>query len=130
MEWETVENMKVHYKNVERHMLAVGIAEANPHSDPESKAADVNDMDHQRILIKESERHCVHSFNKAGWSPDLMDAGNIDLRVVIGVDLGYSHVQHVLLNILVVHFHVLNRLLLHSVALVVAWICELKPVLV
>ena len=31
VEWETVENMKVHYKNVERYMLAVGIAEANPH---------------------------------------------------------------------------------------------------
>ena len=26
VEWETVENMKVHYENVERHMLAVVIA--------------------------------------------------------------------------------------------------------
>ena len=26
VEWETVENTKVHYENVERHMLAVGIA--------------------------------------------------------------------------------------------------------
>ena len=46
--------MKVHYENVERHMLAVGIAEVNPNYNPESKAADVNDVDHQRILIKES----------------------------------------------------------------------------
>ena len=60
VEWETVENMKVHYENVERHMLAVGIAEANPNYDLESKADDVNDVDHQRILIKESERHHVH----------------------------------------------------------------------
>ena len=60
----------------------------------------------------------------------LIDVGSLALRVVIGVDLGYSHGQHVPLNILVVQFHVLNRLPLHSVALVVAWLCELKPVLV
>ena len=41
-------------------------------------------MDHQRILIKKSERHCVHSFNKAGWSPDLMDAGNEKILAGIG----------------------------------------------
>ena len=66
MEWETVENMKVHYENVELHMLAVGIAEVNPDYNPESKAADVNDVDHQCILIKESEWHRVHSFDEAG----------------------------------------------------------------
>ena len=66
VEWETVENMKVHYENVELHMLAVGIAEVNPDYNPESKAADVNDVDHQCILIKESEWHRVHSFDEAG----------------------------------------------------------------
>ena len=60
----------------------------------------------------------------------VIDVGSLALRVVIGVDLGYSHGQHVPLNILVVHFHVINRLPLHSVALVVAWIFELKPALV
>ena len=33
-------------------------------------------MDHQLILIKESERHRVHSFDEAGWSPELMYAVN------------------------------------------------------
>ena len=60
----------------------------------------------------------------------VIDVSSLDFRVVIGVDLSYSHGQHVPLNILVVHFHVLNRLPLHLVALVVAWLCELKPVLV
>ena len=66
MEWQTFENMQVHYENVERHMLAVGIAKVNPDYDPESKASDVNDVDHQRILIKESEWHRVHLFDEAG----------------------------------------------------------------
>ena len=65
-------------------MLDVGIAEVNPNYDPESKAADVNDVDHQRILIKESERHRVHSFNEVGWSPDLMDSGNENILNVLG----------------------------------------------
>ena len=34
------------------------------------------------------------------------------------------------LIIIVVHFHALNCLSLHLVALVVAWLCELKPVFV
>ena len=34
VKWETVENMKVHYENVERHMLAVVISEVNPDYDP------------------------------------------------------------------------------------------------
>ena len=38
--------MKLHYENVERHMLAVGIAEVKPDYDLEIKAADVNDVDH------------------------------------------------------------------------------------
>ena len=84
MEWETAENMKVHYENVEWHMLAVGIAEVNPNYDPESKAANVNDVDHQRTLIKESERNRVQSFDEAGWSPDLMDAGNE--KILAGID--------------------------------------------
>ena len=54
VEWETVENMKVHYDNCERHMLSVGIVKFNPNYDPESKTYDVNYMDQQRILIKES----------------------------------------------------------------------------
>ena len=54
VEWETVENMKL------QHMLAVGISEVNPDYDPESKAANVNDVDHHCIMIKESERHHVH----------------------------------------------------------------------
>ena len=84
VDWETVENMKVHYENVERHILAVGIAEVNPDYDPESKAADVNDVDHHHILIKENEQHRVQSFNKAGWSPDLMDAGNKKILAGLG----------------------------------------------
>ena len=84
VEWETVENMKVHYENFERHMLDLGIAEVNPDYDPESMAVDVNDVDHQRILIKENERHRVPSFYKAGWSPDLMDAGNEKILAGIG----------------------------------------------
>ena len=84
MEWETVKNMKVHYENIDLHMLAVGITEVNPNDYPESKAADVNDVDHQRILIKESERHRVHSFDEAGWSPDLMDAGNEKIIAGLG----------------------------------------------
>ena len=62
----------------------MGIAEVNPDYDPESKASDVNDMDHQRILIKESEWHHVHSFDEAGWSPDLMDAGNENILAGLG----------------------------------------------
>ena len=41
-------------------------------------------MDHQRILIKESERHCVHFFDKVGWSPELMDAGNENILAGLG----------------------------------------------
>ena len=59
--------MKVHYENVERHMLAVGIADDDLDYDPEIKASDVNNLDHQRILIKESDWHHVHSFDKVGW---------------------------------------------------------------
>ena len=84
VEWETVDNMKVHYENFEQHMLVVGIAKVNPNYDPESKAANVNDVDHQRILIKESERHRVNSFNEAGWSPELMDAGNEKIIAGLG----------------------------------------------
>ena len=76
--------MKVYYENVERHMLAVGIAEVNPDYNPESKAADVNGVDHQRILIKERERHRVHSFYEAGWYPDLMDSGNEKILAGLG----------------------------------------------
>ena len=65
-------------------MLAVGIAEVNPNCDPEIKAADINDVDHQRILVKESERHRVHLFDKAGWSADLMDSGNEKILAGIG----------------------------------------------
>ena len=50
----------------------------------ESKAADVNDVDHHRILIKESEQHRVNLFNEAGWSPDLMDAGNEKILASLG----------------------------------------------
>ena len=60
----------------------------------------------------------------------VIDVGSLAFRVVIGVDLGYSHGQHVPLNILVMNFHVLVRISLHLLALAVAWICELKPVLV
>ena len=84
LEWETVENMKVHYENVERHMLAVVITEVNPNYDLEIKAADVNDVDHQSILIKESEQHRVHSFDEAGWSADIMDAGNEKIIAGLG----------------------------------------------
>ena len=59
----------------------------------------------------------------------VVDVGSVAFRVVIGVDIGYSHGQHVPLNITVMNFHVLDRLPLHSVALAVAWLCELKPVL-
>ena len=55
-------------------MLAVGIAEVNPDYEPERKADDVNDVDHQRILIKESKRHRVHLFDEAGWSTSLTSA--------------------------------------------------------
>ena len=65
-------------------MLAVGIAEVNPNYDTESNAADVNDVDHQRILIKESDRHRVHLFDEAGWSLDLMDAGNENILAGLG----------------------------------------------
>ena len=41
-------------------------------------------MDHQRILIKESERHRVHSFDKAGCSPDLMDALTENILASLG----------------------------------------------
>ena len=79
-----VENMKVHYHNVERHMLAVGIAEVNPDYDLERKAADVNDVVHHRIMIKESEQHRVQSFDEAGWSQDLMEAGNEKILAGLG----------------------------------------------
>ena len=46
VEWETAKNMKVHYENVERHILAVGIAEVKPDYKPERKAAGVNNVDH------------------------------------------------------------------------------------
>ena len=58
--------MKVHYNNFDRNMLAVGIAEVDPNYDPESKATDVNDVDHHHILIKDIEQHRVHSFDEAG----------------------------------------------------------------
>ena len=60
----------------------------------------------------------------------VIDVGSLAFRFVIGVELGYSHGQQVPLIIIVVHFHVLNCLSLHLVALVVAWLCELKPVFV
>ena len=65
-------------------MLAVRIAEVKPDYEPEIKAADVNNVDHQLILIKESKRHCVHSFDEAGCSPDLMDAGNENILAGLG----------------------------------------------
>ena len=65
-------------------MLDVGIAEVNPDYDPERKAADVNDVDHHCILIKESKHHRVHSFDEAGWSPNLMDAGNEKIIAGLG----------------------------------------------
>ena len=65
-------------------MLAVRIAEVKPDYEPEIKAADVNDVDHQRILINESERHRVHSFDEAGWSANLMDAGNENILAGLG----------------------------------------------
>ena len=62
----------------------MGIAEVNPDYDPEIKAADVNDVDHQRILIKESEQHRVHSFNEAGYSTDLIDSSNKKILAGLG----------------------------------------------
>lgn len=72
-EWESTENMLVHYTKYEEACVREGIACVNELYDASSAAEDIYHISHQRIVYIPGELYRVHSYDETGWTPNLTD---------------------------------------------------------